>query len=108
MKTMYVINEERCETTTTRPLDVSDKDAFIEAYFNEQGFSLPTELSRLDDLESAEAEFNALVESWGRGFYVSRNGKLYITSFTVLTLEAEHLDEDGEIDYVELLKQDII
>lgn len=108
MKTMYVINEERCETTSTRPLDVSDKDAFIEAYFDEQGFSSPTELSQFDDLESAKAEFNALIETWGSGFYLSRNGKLYITSFTVLTLEAEHFDEDGEIDYVELLKQDVI
>ena len=108
MKTMYVINEERCETTSTSPIEVSDKNAFIEAYFDEKGFSSPTELSRFDDLESAKAEFNDLIETWSSGLYVSRNGKKYITTFTVLTLEAEHLDDDGEFDYGETLMQDII
>ncbi len=108
MKTVYVINEERCETTSTRPLDVSDKDAFIEAYFDEQGFSSPTELSRFDDLESAEAEFNALTENSDNWGYLSQNGKKYITFFTVITLEAEHLDDDGELDYSEVVKQDVI
>lgn len=112
MKTMYIINEERCEICSTRPIDVSDKNAFIKAYvddyFDKQGYSWPSELSRFDDLERAKAEFNALTENSDNWVYLSRNGKKYIASFTVITLEAEHLDDDGEIDYVETLKQDII
>lgn len=112
MKTMYVINEERCEIRSTRPIDVSDKNAFIETYVDDydekQGYRWPSELSRFDDLDSAEAEFNALTKNSDNWVYLSQNGKIYTASFTVITLEAEHLYDDGEIDYVELLKQDII